>query len=147
MIPEFKFKGQPLSEKNSELFMRAFLTKEKEVPFQKNEDLSKEFLCRIIEKRMEAYKLSFILTDLFIIMSIITWVDSPAKTVCLLYMAFKYHKKTGKDILDIEAWANMFPWGTPTEEEFQKWWLSQKYEDKENPMKDNLIDDFNLWQA
>ena len=77
-------------------------------------------------KRIQHYPLPFDMSVFFVALSIICGIDRPGKAMGLLWLAFCYHKKTGKKWLGIEDWAEIFPFGMPTDEEWETWWDSQK---------------------
>mgnify|MGYP001021929473 CR=1 FL=1 len=139
-IPKFEFVGQPLSEEQSRQLMALLLNKDKDVPLAQEPILANEKSSQMILKRIEAFKLPFTITAQFMIASIMTWVSSPGKLVALLWLCHNYHKQTGKTLLNIEDWTNMFPWGTPTDKEFGLWW------DKQKCKYDNKVDLLSLWK-
>jgi len=74
---------------------------------------------------------------------LMTFLDSPGKVMLLLRLCYQYHKKSGKTYLNIDDWAMIFPFGTPTEDEFNQMWESQKLYG-ERP--DNMVDYVEYWK-
>jgi hypothetical protein len=148
-IPEFKFQGQPLSEEQTKDLqgILSFLKMGKgvmEIPFDQDEDFKNEFIGKMVAKRLEAYQLPFTMSNLFLGMSVHTWVNNPGKIMMLLRLAYQEWKDTGKEYFTIEDWASsFFPMGTPTEEEQSQWWNSQK--DPESPLG-NMVDNPEYWK-
>jgi hypothetical protein len=136
MIPQFKFRGQQLDKEQSEMCLKLLLTTRHdpsvEKPFQEDVDLMNEFPAKVIAKRIEHYPLPFNITNLFLVMSLFCGFDSPGKWMCLLWIVHNVAKARNQKLFTLENWCEMFPWGTPTEEEFQTWWDSQKDEHGNN---------------
>lgn len=142
-IPEFTFKGELLKKENMELMASLFLNKSKERHLDKSE-ISDEFLAQIILKRIEVYSLKFTITDFFFIMCLSTFAVNPGKIMILLRLCYQYWLQTKKELLGIEDFGNMFPWGTPSEEELKEMWDSQKYYERKTG-SDNLLDYVENW--
>jgi hypothetical protein len=141
MIPEFKFKGEPLSRKESEQLLVMIMNKNKEKDISENKDLSEVFTVKIFLKRKDAFNLPFSITDFFVGMSS-KFLGKPGTAITLLWLCFCYYKKTGKRLLDINDWCLMFPWGLPTDKELEAFWDSQK--GPEEPLG-NMIDNPEYW--
>lgn len=133
-IPKFEFKGKPLTQKQAKLFVTLLFKKDTEEPINIS-SLKNEFSAKILIKRIEVYKLKFNISDMFLIMSIETFIDNPAKLIILLRLCYQHWQKTNQTFLNINEWANIFPWGIPTEQELHNMWKSQKH-----PEYNNLLD-------
>lgn len=143
-IPTFEFKGQKLTNENIMTLM-GLLNNSGEVPLEKDIQLASIFLPKIFLVRIKGYGLKFNVSNYFMAMSILTFVDNPGKTMLLLRLAYQYWKKTNKEYLSIKEWCEIFPWGTPTEEELKQMWDSQKCS-REGFGSDNLLDKAELWE-
>lgn len=141
-VPEFKFKGQPLSQESMALIGKLIISAEQEVELEKDETLKNEFLRNLIVKRFEVYDLKFKITNFFFIASLITFVANPGKAMIMLWLAFNYWKKTNKEVLGIKEWCEVFAWGTPSEEELLIMWDSQKAPKEPSG---NMLDNKNYW--
>jgi hypothetical protein len=148
-IPEFKFKGRQLDKEETANLMSLLLASKKgtEMPMKDDPELMKLFPAQVAAKRIEVYPLPFCLTNLFFIMSIMTFVRSPGNVMGLLWLAKNYSDKRKKSLLTLEDWCEIFPWGVPTEKEFITWWGTQKVapEDRGPMEPDNLVDYSELW--
>ena len=142
-IPEFKFKGETLNEEAFRTLAGCLSNSSHEKPLPEEEGLSSDFSTQMILKRIEAYGLKFQITNFFLVLSVLSFCDNPAKLMITLWLANKYHKDTGKDLLTAEDWAEMFPMGTPTDEECHTFWDSQKADGE--PLG-NMLDNGNYWQ-
>lgn len=145
-IPEFKFKGEPLSNENTQRYMSVYMVKEKQKLLNES-NFRDEFIAKIFLKRIEVYELKFMVTDFFFAMCIATFVNTPGRVMILLRLCYQYWKNTGKEIIDIDDFAYIFPWGTPTESELEQMWNSQKYFDRPENCSDNLLDYPELWSS
>jgi hypothetical protein len=144
MIPEFEFKGQPLTEEQSKGFIGMFLNRNKEKPLKEDDRIRDEFPTQIFLKRISAYELGFEVSNFFFAMSMMTFATNPGKIMLLLRLCYQYHKKTRKTMLGINEWGEMFPWGTPTEEEMESMWDSQKKMGE--PVGGNMLDNPKYWR-
>lgn len=140
-FPTFTFIGQPLTKEQSHYFISLVLNKSKELPLKHSQpDLKNIPLSQILLKRIEHYPLPFEITDFFMLISILTFVNSPGNIMILLRLCYQYFKKTNKSLLNIEDWSNIFPFGYPTTQELNQMWLSQKL-----PNNNNMVDYPELW--
>ena len=141
-IPEFTFSGEPLSDNNMGVISGFLLNRDKEEELSTDELLNKEFTTKLVLKRFEAYDLKFKITNFFLVASLTTFADNPAKIMIMLWFAFKYWKRTNKELIGIEDWCHIFPMGTPTDEELKVMWDSQKGEGE--PIG-NMLDNSTYW--
>ena len=141
-IPEFKYKGEPLNAESIKLVTAMLLNRDKEEEASKDTVLKDTFFMQMIRKRIEAYSLPFKLSNFFIGASLMSFVDSPAKVMILLWLSHMHAKKTGTDYLDIKEWCMLFPMGTPSDEELRIMWDSQKCP---NSPLGNMLDDYKNW--
>lgn len=142
---DFKFKGRPLTRKETEIFIALGTAKDKDQPLDQEDILKDEFLAQILLKRIKFYKLPFTISAMFYIISVSTVFTNPGKVIMLLWLAHQSHKKVHHNrvtILGIDEWADIFPNGVPTEEELERMWKSQKAPGA--PMG-NLLDDIKTW--
>jgi len=144
-IPEFHFQGHRLTKENSERLIQFILAANKDVLLSETEEIAKTFLAQIFLKRIAGYKLPYTVTTAFFMMSMLTFVDRPGNVMILLWLCHQYFKKTGKVKLGIAEWVDIFPWGTPTKEEREKWWDSQKIKPEER-VGLNLVDLPEMWK-
>lgn len=142
MLPKLKFHGKPMTKEQSEIFLKLMLAKPKEIPIENDEELNTSFLSQIIIKRIKAYKLPYSLSNLFLLMSLSCGVNTPGKAMIILALSFQYYNKNPKSLLTIEDWANIFPFGMPSEKEFDQMWDSQKKSDE--PLG-NMVDNPENW--
>jgi hypothetical protein len=151
MIPVFQFHGKPLTEKNSEALLSLLMVvrerPESEVPFRQDNRIKDEFLCRVMALRIEHYPLPFDMSNMFVVMSFLCGVDRPGIAMGLLWIAHCQAKKRGKTLLTLHDWCEIFPWGFPSYEEWEKWWDSQKVmrEDMGMQREVNLVDYKEEW--
>ena len=139
-IPEFEFKGAPLTEETTGTITSFILNPESEKELSEDELLKDSFYMQMILKRFEAYNLKYKITNFFFVSSLSTFVDSPAKVMLLLWLTHQYWKKAGKELMGIGEWCGMFPMGAPTDDELHVMWDSQK--DSEH---NNMLDDPQYW--
>ena len=143
-IPQFEFRGQPLSDQNSKFFLNCIINKIHEISLIEDKELGEQFLVKVFLKRIKAYDLKFNISNFFFVMSLVTFVDTPANAMILLRLCWQYWKRTRKEFLNIEDWAFIFPMGTPTQLELKKMWESQKRKDE--PIGENMIDNIKYWK-
>jgi hypothetical protein len=143
MLPEFTFKGAPMTKEQTKQVLGLMMAKSKEKPAAEDEQLSPLFLSQVILTRISAYKLPFTVSNFFLLASMICGIDSPGKMMLLLALCFQYHQKNKKTLLTLNDWANMFPWGMPTKEEFHQMWDSQK---REGEPLGNMVDNPEYWK-
>jgi len=139
---DFTFKGRPLTQDETKLFITMCLSKQKDTSLESDSLLSSEFLAKILIKRIKAYKLPFNISAMFFFVSINTAFTNPGKIMILLWLAYQYYKKNQVPFLSLNEWTAIFPFGVPTEEELQRMWESQKAPGA--PMG-NLLDDIRTW--
>ena len=146
-IPEFKFKGQNLSEIDSKSLTMMLIATDKnevEMPLDKDPDFSGDFPSQIFLKRINAYELPFSVSNLFFAISLKTWADNPGKVMMLLRLVYQEWKRTGQTYFTLSDWAEkFFPFGTPSDNEQEQWWNSQKNENE--PLK-NMVDNQKYWK-
>lgn len=143
-IPEFEFKGEPLSSENSEMFLNLILSKEKEVPLHAS-TIAEDQISKIFLLRIKTYDLKFMVTDFFFSFCVWLFIDRPGRLMILLRLCYQYWRDTEKELIGIEDFAQMFPFGTPTEVELKEMWYSQKFPDRPSLESDNLLDYPELW--
>jgi len=144
-VPEFKFKGEPLSEEYSKNFLKLLMAKKNERPLAESE-VTKDFLAQIFLKRIEGYELKFTVTDFFFAFSTMIAFNNPGKVMILLRLCYQYWRDENEALIGIENFAQIFPWGAPTDEELKKMWDSQKYFDRPSDhLNDNLLDYYDSW--
>jgi len=139
---DFNFKGRPLNTEESEILIKILLVGSLDKPLDQEERLKDDFLAQIVIKRLKAFKLPFMISSAFYVISLSTVFNNPGKIVMLLWLAYKYHLEKKIAYLDINAWVDMFPMTIPTEEELQYMWESQK---SPGAPLGNLLDDPNTW--
>jgi hypothetical protein len=139
---KFEFRGKPLTEEQIEILMKLTLSTHKDAPLgeDKNNIIHQNFISQIVTKRIEAYKLPFNLTEFFLLMSLSTWVTSPGRAMIMLAICQEYVANHDKKLLGIIEWVGIFPFGVPTDEEFDKMWDGQKVNGS------NLVDDQNFFK-
>jgi hypothetical protein len=142
-IPEFKFKGEPLTDEGMKTLTSLLMSTSNEKPLNEEEGLSTDFSAQMLLKRIEAYGLKFQISNFFLVASVLTFCNNPAKLMILLWEAHKYSKKSGKNLLTAEDWCHMFPDGPPTDDECHAFWDSQKAEGE--PLG-NMLDNAKYWQ-
>ena len=148
-LPEFEFKGRPLTEKEMGNFMDlTFAARDAgvEKPCDEDPKLADEFAAKVVNKRIQAYKLPFKVTNLFLVASLATFVDRVGNVIIMLWLAHKHAEKTGKTLLNLTDWIDMFPWGVPTDDELHSWWLKQKV-DEDGVTNQNALDYAATWSA
>jgi len=143
-IPEFTFRGTPLTTETMMNITGLIMNSGKEQPLNEAQDLKGEFAAEMILKRIKAYELKFTISDFFLVASLTTFANNPVKLMIMLWLAFQYHKKTGKDFLGIQEWCEIFPVGTPNETEMQDMWESQKTESPSGSLV-NMLDNVANW--
>lgn len=143
-IPIFGFKGEPLSKENSEYLISLFLNQKNEKSLDQI-TLKDEFLSQIFLKRIKVYNLKFVISDFFFVICLLTFVRDPGKVMILLRLCYQYWKMTGKNFIGINDFAEMFPFGTPSNQELKKIWESQKRKNYKSGESDNLLDYPELW--
>ena len=144
-VPEFKFKGEPLSEEYSKNFLKLLMAKKNERPLAESK-LAKDFLAQIFLKRIEGYELKFTVTDFFFAFSATIAFNNPGKVMILLRLCYQYWRDESETLIGIEYFAQIFPWGAPTDGELKEMWYSQKYNDRpSDSLNDNLLDYPELW--
>jgi len=142
-----KLEPRPLTQEESERFMKMYLCKEDmEKPLGDDAEAREMFLAKILLKRIEAYKLRFKMTNFFFLASVVTFADNPGKAMLLLRECYNHNKKYGNDLFDIDTWAHMFPDGVPTEESMSKAWDLQKCEPGGWAETDNTLDKPDTWK-
>lgn len=147
-IPEFKFKGVPLTQEQTELVFSLIVNSkgESEVDVSLDENINSTFLAEVAIKRMRAYNLPFKITNYFFVASVITFMNTPGMVMGMLWIAKCYADRTKKDNLTIQDWCELFPWGAPTQEECDTWWDSQKVTwERHGVESDNMVDYLELW--
>lgn len=147
-IPEFIFKGRLLDKYEVGCFLQLQLMLKKksdvEIALIDDKEISNDFGSQILLKRIESYNLPFMISNLFYIMSVETWVKNPGKVMMLLRLLYQEWKKSGKQYFNLEDWTLIFfPYGVPTDEEQEKWWDSQKSFDE--PLG-NMVDNSSYWR-
>lgn len=146
-IPDFKFVGEPLTVENMKVITGFIVNSDDEVPHQEDgvfqEDKTLQFYSGMVQKRIEAYGLKFQLTNFYLLSSILTFAKSPGLIMIGLWQAHQYSKRTGKSLLGIADWCHIYPMGTPTEEECNTFWDSQKADGE--PLG-NMLDNVKYWQ-
>lgn len=148
MLPKFKFRGTPMTQDQTMKVMGLMMTRDSEGPVTKDEELSGLFPVAVILKRITAYGLPFTFSNSFILASLLCGMNSPGKAMIVLALAFQYYKEKKSScsdmssLLTIDDWANMFPWGFPSDSEFQLMWESQKSADEPHG---NLVDNPRHW--
>jgi len=149
IIPELEFKGAPLSQEKMKMLLGLLMAsyQSKETPLEKDSLLMEEFLPKVAEARIRVYPLPFNITNLFLVASVMTFVNSPGMVMGMLWLAKRYYDRTGKKLLGVPEWCEMFPWGPPTPEECERWWDAQKMpkELRSSLMMDNMVDYPVLW--
>ena len=146
-IPEFTFVGKPLNKEQTSMLMQLIMASmgKGEKDLADEETLNSVFLAQIAIKRIAAYGLPKI-TAPFFMASLITFANTPGMIMGMLWLAKCYSDKVGKKRLTVQDWCEMFPVGTPTEEECEKWWDSQKITWERKGMEsDNTVDYPELW--
>jgi len=116
-------------------------------PMQDDPMVRDLFHAKVAFKRIETYPLPFQWSSSFFLMSLLTFIKGPAHIMATLWLSKCYCEKMDKAkgyMLTIEDWANIFPFGAPTQEEFETWWDSQKCERRNGGM-DNLVDYVEEW--
>ena len=148
-VPKFEFVGRELETEEMDIYLSILLNKDKEVNFERDGTLMQQchFPCQILLKRKVAYKLPIQIGNFFMLMSLLTFINSPAHVVLLLWLCLQYYKKTGKTFLGAEEWGEIFPNGPPSNEELNMMWASQKHKtDADGSFSDiNLLDVHALW--
>lgn len=144
-LPDFLFKGQPLTREQSGHFMSLYMNKESEEALQDSK-LANEFLSQVLLKRVRALELPFTFTDFFLIMSIDCFVDRPGMIIILLRLCYQLWKDKGVTHFGIDQWAIMFPFGCPSAQDLDKYWDSQKFVERKSPASDNLLDYSCFWK-
>ena len=147
-IPEFTFSGRRMTEEEMRTLMElAMAVKDNpkiEKPLDEDDKLSEDFSTQVICKRIEAYELPFMVSNLFFLLSLRCWVDTPGCIMMLLRLIYQEWKKTGKTYFDLNDFCmSIFPIGFPTEEEQESWWDSQKASDE--PIG-NMVDNSEYWK-
>lgn len=145
-IPEFVFTGKPLEEKDCGILMQFFFAAQAGKEGKLTDappEIAKTMPVQIFLKRLEVYGLKFSVSEFFMCMSMLTMVRTPGDTMILLRLCYQYWKKTGKEFLTVADWCEMFPMGTPTEEERRVMWDSQK--DANQPLG-NMVDNMEFWK-
>lgn len=150
-IPEFNFKGAPMSQEGTEMLVKALMNKDSDkIALEKEPLLAGSFAAQIILKRIEAYKLPFkISTFFFAAASMLLPVETPADCMILLWLCHQHNKKNGRMFIDVNEFCYIFPMGCPTESEKHAWWDSQKIPYDERPtgtIMDNRVDIAELWK-
>jgi len=114
-----------------------------EKPLDQDEKMMSQLPAKILASRIESYNLPFSMSNLFLGMSLITFVDRPGIAMILLRLMYDHHKKHGTKFFDIGIWGTeMFPMGVPTEESLNEMWDSQKCD----LSPDNLLDYPENWE-
>jgi len=147
-IPKFTFEGRRMTEEEIRTLMKlAMAVKDNpkiEKPLDEDDKLSEDFSTQVFCKRIEFYKLSFMVSNFFLVFSLTCWVDNPGKIMMLLRLVYQEWKKTGKTYFDLnDLCMVIFPLGFPTEEEQRSWWDSQKASDE--PLG-NMVDNPEYWK-
>lgn len=147
-IPEFEFQGQPLDKENTGRLLSLVMLGMQgvDVPMEEDGNIADLFLTKVASKRIKAYGLPFNLSNLFFVASVMTFVTTPGMVMGLLWLAKRYADRTQKTLLKIEDWCEIFPFGTPREEDQETWWDAQKVTwDRKSLESDNMVDYPSLW--
>jgi hypothetical protein len=147
---DFKFKGRPLTQKETNTFITLGMSKDKDQPLDKEDTLfgvllKDEPLAQILLKRIKVFKLPFMISAMFFLMSVSTGFTNPGKVIMLLWLAHQYHNKAHHrniTLLGVNEWVDIFPFGVPTEKELERMWKSQK---APGAPSGNLLDDIRTW--
>lgn len=142
-LPSFmNYKGRVLDDDEAVILTKLVMSGKTGKPFQQNEGIMKLFLTKVVAKRVEGYKLPFCLTDTFIILCMGTWVRTPGDAMIMLAMAYERYTQTGRVMLDVTDFCEMFPYGVPDDADREKLWDSQKHA---NAPLGNMVDDPAVW--
>lgn len=149
-IPKFEFTGSPLDPEKTMMLMGLIVATKSpdnpEVPMEKDGNLMDMFLAKVAEARIRVYPLPFNITNFFFAASMITFMNTPGMVMGMLWLAKCYAEKTGKKVLTVGDWCEMFPVGTPTPEECERWWDAQKVTwERKSLESDNMVDYPELW--
>jgi len=147
-LPEFTYVGRPITDRESQQLlslMMAAARPEFEKPFQDDPLLMQEFLGKLLEKRISVGKLPYTMTNLFLVASFATFIDRAGHAVMLLWMVKKHSEKTGKSLLTLNDWVEMFPYKVPSEDDLMSWWEAQKVD--EEGCCNNALDQPAMWES
>lgn len=143
-MEDFKFAGEELSKENMTVMLQLAMIKEKEGDMTTAEELKNDFSVQMLSKRIKAYELPFIITDFFLVMSVMTFAVNPGLLMILLRLCYQEYVKNGTVLFDLTVWSmNMFPMGTPTEESLKRFWEEQK---ESGAPLGNALDDVDNWK-
>jgi len=147
VIPVFEYRGTPLDDDSMRAFCAMVFNKELECPLSDDPNICDIFLSKVALQRIRAYCLPFSVTNFFFAASLMTFVRNPAHVMGLLWVTHCHSVRTGLRTYDLNVWSSeLFPMGTPSKEEFEKWWVSQKVTwETHFPEPDNMVDYPNLW--
>lgn len=143
-FPKLTFEGRKLNSEETEKVARILLSAQNhpviEMPLAYDSSLREEFLAQVFLKRVTGYQLHFNITNVFFLLSMICFLNSPGKVMLLLRMCFEYAEEHHKTLLNASDWVYMFPWGVPSEEEWEQMWDSQKQDGL------NMVDNIMYWK-
>ena len=132
-LQEFTYEGRNITSEESQTLVSLMLIMKDpgfEIPFHEDPVLMDEFLGKVLDKRIKVFKLPYTMTNLFFVASLATFVKRVGQAVMLLWMVKKYAEKTGKSVLTLSDWVDMFPYKVPSEEDMGVWWEAQKVDDE-----------------
>ena len=163
-----------LGEESCKLLMQfSIVKKETELRFESDNDNNLDsvipnemrFLILILLKRIKHLNLPFIVTDYFILMSIVSFADNPGKIMILLRMMYDHYRNNphlianqgkrivrddGKDVMifNHDKWCmDMFPNGVPAEKDLNRIWDNQKVKEFDTRnLTDNMLDNSSNWE-
>jgi len=112
VIPRFEFKGRPLDKTESNVVLKTLMygadcfgVDGKEVPLEKDEEIAETFYAKVFLKRIECYKLPFKVSNIFFMLSCMTWVKSPAAVMMLLRLLWQDYAENKTTYYDMNTWA------------------------------------------
>jgi len=147
----FDCKVRPMTEEESKLFITVSLLEMKggdtlqklEKTFLEKQD----FLYTVMTTRLEAFKKISPTLDIGIGPKIFCTLisDRPGMVVMWAHTLNELFVKQGKQVT-LSDWTMKFPYGIPTEKEYERMWDLQKVIPEPGVFKtDNMVDDFKSW--
>lgn len=108
------------------------------------EEITNSFLVKVLTKRLEFFKIP---VNKYVVTFIVCLIVNPGQAVMWAYALNEMYKEVEKEI---DLWTfclgNYFGNGIPTDEEYNRIWLSQKVKDYQFPQSDNALDDPEYWK-
>lgn len=151
----FKCKVRPLTKEESEMYIRLTLAEmggndEYFAGLDKHLREKGVFPYMVMVHRLEAFKENFNpKLDIGIALQVFlaSICDRPGKVVMWAHTLNEMFVKLGHKVT-MGDWANEFPMGVPTDEEYKRVWELQKITPPPGIIGgDNLIDDFKAWSV